>query len=145
MNWGYKILFLYLGFLIFVLTMVYMSMNQQVDLVSPDYYDREIAFQKQIDAGKNSMEAQAGWRLEVDASRVRLLYSKPADAARLNGTVLFFRSSDAAQDRREKLQTAPDGSQSFDVTSMKKGAWKVVLEWQVDGKAYYEEKNIFIP
>jgi len=38
MNWGYKILFVYIAFVAGILAMVFGSSSQKVDLVTPDYY-----------------------------------------------------------------------------------------------------------
>jgi hypothetical protein len=37
-SWGYKIAALYIGFVLLVLFMVFMAMQQKIELVSPDYY-----------------------------------------------------------------------------------------------------------
>ena len=43
MNWGHKILFLYIGFVLLVLIMVFLAYRQDVPLVSDDYYQRAFA------------------------------------------------------------------------------------------------------
>ena len=54
MNWGHKILFLYLGFVILVMVMVFMAYRQDVPLVSDDYYEKELKYQDDIDQFKNA-------------------------------------------------------------------------------------------
>ena len=44
MSWGYKIMFLYLGFVAMILTLVVMSMQQDIHLVSENYYEKEQNF-----------------------------------------------------------------------------------------------------
>jgi hypothetical protein len=53
MNFGVKITALYLGFVALILTLVFMSFGQKVELVSKDYYAQEIAFQDKINSINN--------------------------------------------------------------------------------------------
>jgi hypothetical protein len=49
MNWGYKILFVYAIFITGILFMVFKSATQKMDLVTPDYYAKELKYQEKID------------------------------------------------------------------------------------------------
>ena len=53
MNFGGKIVILYLSFVGLILTLVFMSYGQKVELVSTDYYAQEINFQQKINATNN--------------------------------------------------------------------------------------------
>ena len=55
-SWGTKIATLYIGFVGLIILMVSMSMRQRVDLVSEDYYNRELAYQDKI----NEIKHEAG-------------------------------------------------------------------------------------
>ena len=50
MNWGYKILFVYIAFIAGILLMVFKSSTQKRDLVTADYYAKELKYQERIDA-----------------------------------------------------------------------------------------------
>ena len=49
MNWGYKIMIVYLVFVAGIAVMVYNSAMQNIDLVTPDYYAKELKYQEKID------------------------------------------------------------------------------------------------
>ena len=53
MNWGTKIVFSFIAFAGLIITMVVISMRQDVSLVAKDYYVQEIAYQDQIDKIQN--------------------------------------------------------------------------------------------
>jgi hypothetical protein len=59
MNWGYKILFVYLAFVAGILLMVFKSSIQKRDLVTPDYYAKELKYQQRIDAVKKTQALSA--------------------------------------------------------------------------------------
>jgi hypothetical protein len=54
MNWGYKLLVLYVSFALMMLYMVFRANNTKFDLVSDKYYQDELNYQQLIDASKNN-------------------------------------------------------------------------------------------
>ena len=57
MNWGWKIALGYGCFVAFILFMVYSANQVDFQLVTPDYYSAEIAFQDQIDKLRSAQES----------------------------------------------------------------------------------------
>ena len=49
MNWGTKILIVYVAFIAGILMMVFKSSSQKTDLVTTDYYAKELKYQDKID------------------------------------------------------------------------------------------------
>ena len=49
MSWGYKILSVYIIFVVGIMVMVFKSSMQNTDLVTPDYYEKELKYQQTID------------------------------------------------------------------------------------------------
>lgn len=58
MNWGNRILILYITFISLILFMVVKSTWIKSDLVSPNYYQDEIRFQQKIDASTSKLSKQ---------------------------------------------------------------------------------------
>ena len=50
MNWGYKILLVYVVFVAGIMFLVFKSSSQKMDLVTTDYYAKELKYQQKIDA-----------------------------------------------------------------------------------------------
>lgn len=128
-----------------ILGMVYLSMRETVDLVSPDYYADELAFQQRIDAGKNSTDDHANWILSSNPSAVTIAYSNPEDASRLSGTILFLRPSDVDKDIKEPLKLDAFGKQYINNNQFLKGSYLVSIDWKVGEKHYFEQLNHFVP
>ena len=49
MNWGFKILMLYAAFVGMIIFLVFRTAHENIDLVTEDYYQQELAFQNKID------------------------------------------------------------------------------------------------
>ena len=103
MNWGNRILFLYLGFVALIITLVVVSFSQKVDLVAPDYYARELNFESEIVKMKN--EAALVEKPKVSLSNDQLLISFPAafKDKKITGSVLVYKPSDANADYTQAI------------------------------------------
>lgn len=129
----------------YIVGFVIFSSTQRMDLVREDYYDQEIRFQKQIDRVRRTNPIMASARVEYDRSgeavTIRMPAVKPAD---IDGTVSFYRPSDADLDTSVKLGLDEAGDQTVSVRSLRTGLWKVRVEWKAGGQEYYFEKPIVI-
>ena len=66
LNWGYKILIVYLMFAAGMLTMVYLTTQENRDLVSDNYYEEELAYQEIIDQSSRTAKLSAAVEVELD-------------------------------------------------------------------------------
>mgnify|MGYP003351831803 CR=1 FL=1 len=55
-NWGWRIVMLYGGFVVLILFLVYKTTTVKDDLVTPDYYAKELKYQEQLDKQKRTHE-----------------------------------------------------------------------------------------
>ncbi|UII25586.1 FixH family protein [Fulvivirga maritima] len=144
MNWGTRIVIVFVCFVALIATMITICMRQDVSLVAQDYYVQEIAYQDQIDRIKNA-SSLGGDQLLVDYDRGSSVLSLNIPNKTIsNGEIHFFRPSDASLDKKYIIRLDESGAQNFDLTTFKKGLWKVKINWNRDGKEYYEEQSIVI-
>jgi len=105
MSWGLKITFLYGGFVALILTLVVLSSRQHFDLVSKDYYADEIAYQKVIDADKNSTTLSSAIAATVTAENVTITFPAELNNKSLGGIIHFYSPVNAAWDRELPLRS----------------------------------------
>ena len=143
MNWGYRILLLYLSFVVLMTVMVFMAVTQKdIHLVAKDYYKQEIAYQEEINKIKNAGEIKVDSILTYSAENQ--LIEITLDKAGLKGEILFFRPSDAFKDFKIALQTDDSMKQFISTKSLTKGLWRIKMNWDDKGKPFYFEQKIFI-
>ena len=144
MNWGNRILLLYLGFVALIITLVVFSFSQKVDLVSPDYYARELNFESEIIKMKN--EAALVEKPKVSLSNDQLLISFPSAFKEKNitGSVLVYKPSDANGDYTQAID-AIKGEVKIATHNFSAGMRKVKITWKVDSLYYLTESVIVIP
>jgi hypothetical protein len=142
-SWGTKIVLLYAGFVGMIMTMVIMTMREKVDLVTTNYYEKEILFQKQIDGSNNF--AASGSKVEISQTGKDLRMQFPGEAFnQASGVTLqFYRPSDKSLDFRVPLNPDANGFQTIAHPSLTKGLYHVKAAWKKDSKDYFFEETFF--
>lgn len=138
-NWGWGIALFYTSFAVFILFLVYKTTTLNIDLVTPDYYKKELAHQEQIDKVNraNSLAEPLQWT--VSNSEIVLTFPKEIAVKNVKASILFYRPSDSAKDL--KMEVVPDTSGSCVINSDKlsKGVYRMQVDWSADNIAYYNE------
>ena len=131
--WGYGIAAVYTAFALATLGVVAFTMTQKVELVSPDYYAKEVKYDQQINRQANAL-AQAVTCTLV-GQFVKLQFPAPA----AHGTILFYRPSESALDQEFAIAPDADGSQLLSTAKLAKGVWRVKVTWSSEGRDFYHE------
>lgn len=143
MNWGTRIVFTFIAFVGVIVTMVVISMRQDINLVADDYYVQELAYQDQMDRISNSNNLrELKPEINYDAHKKSITLST-RDGKDLDGTIYFFRPSDAALDKKYTIQLV-EGKQVFSSNDLSKGMWRVKVNWKTEDKEFYTEKVLIL-
>lgn len=144
MNFGGKIVVLYLGFVALILTLVFMSYGQKIELVSTDYYAQEINFQQKINATNNE-KSLSGSSIthSINGNSIILKIDSVLLSNDFKGMITFFRPSDSDQDVHLKMNFV-NNEQIIDAKNLIHGAYKLQLSWESNQKNYFKEEVIFI-
>ncbi|MCA6073257.1 FixH family protein [Fulvivirga sedimenti] len=139
MNWGYKIAISFVIFIGIIVTMVVISMNQDISLVSADYYEQELAYQDQIDRMERTRKLEKQPEIILDRNS-GVITIDVFDSTVDSGEILFFRPSDASMDKRVSFPAS--GKLNIAVNDWEQGLWKVKLSWSVAGDDFYLEEIV---
>jgi nitrogen fixation protein FixH len=142
--WPRVIIGFFILFAIFIGNFVRMAMKSDVDLVSKDYYQKEIAFQDHINTVTQTKENNAEIKVTLAEAAGQLVVAFPEFYAgkKVNGAVKFFRPSDAKLDFEIPLNLNDARQQFIPVEKLQTGFWKVQVSSEVDGKSYFTEQSI---
>lgn len=143
MNWGYKILFVYIIFVAGILVLVFKSSVQNQDLVTPDYYEQELKYQSKIDEMERANKLSAPVKFEIKSNE--LLISLPAEMKGLDvsAQVLLYCTADKSRDIQMKF-TTKDGMISMPLLPSNKGQHELRISWTADKVNYYNQQKLFI-
>ena len=144
MSWGNKIIIAFILFATMIITLVVLCMRQDFDLVSDNYYEKELKFQDQIDATINAAPFDSAIHISVTAEEIVL--AMPASGLKnfKEGEVLFYRASDSNLDVLQDLSFNAQGIQSFARDHFVMGNYRVKISWEADGKTFYHETSIHL-
>jgi hypothetical protein len=145
MSWGTRIAILYLAFVAMIGTLVFLTMKQDVDLVSPDYYQREINYQQQLDRMNASNSLETRPEIKVTANGIQIKFPEEMNSKRISGEIEFYRASDATKDFTEKIVTDSSATQMIGAGKYSAGLYAVKLTWSAGGNNYYDEIPLYIP
>jgi hypothetical protein len=140
-SWGWKIAILYTGFVVLIVTLVFKSLHQHVELVAPDYYEQEIAYQKRIDAGKNQSALSAP--VNVHANKEFVLFEFPAEFSARNckTDIQFYAAANARLDKKFDIDLN-EGKIVINRSDLGKTHYQVNISWVSGGKKYFQQSDL---
>ena len=119
----------------FILTLsARMIFSDKDDLVEKDYYEKGLNYDQQYQQKQNVIHDEAAPELEVESGLLKLRFKIP-----VTGTARFAHSSDKNLDWELPINTA---TAVIPVQGLEKGQWRLILNWQGDGKKYQFEKVV---
>jgi hypothetical protein len=145
-RWPVGIALFYILFMVTVIAIVIFSAFQEIDLVSEDYYQQEIKYQKQIEriSRTNALSEPVYWDYNKSQKYVTIRFPEEIDRERIEGNILFFRPSDAKQDRLIALRLSEKNNQVISTQHLIPGLWKLKIFWKIDQKDFYTEGTLII-
>ena len=136
MNWGKSIALFYVLFVIAILSVVAFAFTQDVNIISDDYYQQEIAYESQIEKLKNTAELVEKPTIVLKGNYIEVTFPKELNP---KGTILFFRPSDGSKDKRVPISLGANGTQQIDFSTEIAGLWKAKLNWSQGNEQYFQE------
>ncbi len=142
-SWGWKVGLLYGSFVVLMLALVFAANHQHFDLVSKDYYDAEVGYQKVIDAGKNQSALSKPLAVHANETSVFIDFPDEFKYKKLAGMVLFYSPVNSEWDYNFRINTA-DNSITVPRTALHNTRYTIKINCVVDGKNYYQESEIYL-
>ncbi|GAB3986573.1 hypothetical protein GCM10028807_04290 [Spirosoma daeguense] len=141
MNWGKAIMLVFVLFMSFIGTLVYRMTRQHVDLVSDNYYQNEIDFQKHIDRVNNARHNSSA-TMTYHSDQQQVVVALPSNLRK--GEITFYRPGDRSQDFRVAIPLNHPNRQVISTQSLAKGNWRIQFSWSDGQREYYQEEQFFL-
>ncbi len=140
MNWGKGLAIGYISFALLLAGMVYLTTTVNPELVTTDYYARELAFQDKIDARELATKDCLEVTFEQDDKGLNLKFNAEVSDV----TIEVIRPSDSKLDMDLAFgQDAPVSSYLIPGSDLKTGPYSFMVEWSVGEKRYYSKQNFY--
>ncbi|MCX7743396.1 MAG: FixH family protein [Flavobacteriales bacterium] len=147
MNWGKGITITIILFVSFIMYLVFTCMKQtDINLVSADYYEQEVAYQQVIDK-KNNLEKLGGKPVVSVLSPHQLVVdmSELSSWDHSEGNIYMFRPSNPSLDQQFNLSLDQNGKQVLTMNQLASGKWIAKISWSRLGTEYYYEQTVMVP
>ena len=143
-NWGTGIFLAIVFFMIITIILTVIFMNQRVDLVTNNYYEKTLTYQNQIDTYKRTARLKEKVAFNYADNKINLSFPGSFLQKVNNGKLYFYRPSDSRKDFTVPIQLDEEGSQTVNTTRIDKGYWKVEIQWTMNNEDYKMEKSVLI-
>ena len=135
MNWGVGIAIVYILFVLGMLTLVFKSRSQKIDLVTENYYQQELAYQEEIDA-KQRVEDSGCMPVIQKVSNQYQIQIPGSKGNPIQGSLLAYCPSNKKADRLISLKPTNDGQWLLDLESLSTSQYILKLHWSKGGEIY---------
>ncbi len=143
--WPYAIIGWFVIFISAMATWAVVAIRQDMDLVRKDYYEAELAYQRQIDQLSRAQSIAGEVRLAFNPSSGTVDLAIPESLAiGAYGKIHLYRPSNARLDQKLPFQPDARGHQQIEASALETGLWKVRLEWTSHGREYLVERAIVV-
>ena len=144
-NWGTGIFIFIIIFVVTMLGVVYLSFQQDNELVDESYYPKGMEYQQEIDNRDRAEGLSSLFNAEQNENEIIVTYpSEFEEVGFEKGEIYFYRPSAQKYDLKEEMKPGPDLKQSFPLSSFHSGKYIVKYSWIMGGEAYNYEKPLLI-
>lgn len=141
-NWGTGIFIFYSLFVIFILSLVFRSTQEPVDLVTEDYYQQELEFQEIIKKRDNANSLDSG--LVYTLNKMNISFTFPPSHQDASGTILIYRASNKNFDKKVDIDLNDERNMVIVMNDSPAGLYKMKVDWNNDSLGYYIEEDIYL-
>jgi hypothetical protein len=139
MNWGNKLLGVFILFAAMISYLVYRCVQIPVDLVEKDYYQTELAYQEKIDGAAHAYQLSSQVQLKEDSGRITVHFPDEMKSTAVQGTMLFYCAADQHKDRKITLRLSDNAEQQITSQQLAQGNYTVKIDWVCKSVRYYAE------
>lgn len=140
MNWGKGIIIAMGVFITFIVILITIIMSNKVDLVSEDYYKKEISFDDEIDAKNNF--SQTGQKFNLTQNENHLIANLPDIKGSKSFTLTLSRPNDKESDISYTIFETK--TYLIDKKKLKRGIYNYRLECKIGEKTYLETGEYYL-
>lgn len=143
-NWGTGLvigMLLFMGFIMYFVITMTTDDSYSHDLVTEEYYKKELYYQEEIDAQTNyqalgdkitGKRTEEGWLLQF-----------PSDVDQnAQGTIKLYRPSNEGLDSELELKLDESGQQLIPGSRLVDGIWELNIQWAQDDRSYLYKESI---
>ncbi|MFA9390453.1 MAG: FixH family protein [Prolixibacteraceae bacterium] len=144
LNWGHGIFIAIAIMVLSMLALVYKVTHERVELVTEDYYPKELKFEDEIQKKKATKQLKEPITIEITDS-LKIIFPLDFDQPQLiKGEIWFYRASKMSDDRRDSIHLGNNRTLTYPISDFSSGKYDIIIDWKYLGKNFYFKEPIFI-
>jgi len=144
LNWGHGLLSVILIFLAGMLGMVYVASRQTNEMIDDHYYQKELAFQGVIDAGKNLKNLTSQSIVSQTSASVIVQFPTGSFENLQSGTIDMQRNDASLKDLHLDIPSSPSFAYEIPKSGLTRGLYIMKVSWINQQVPFYYEENVFV-
>ena len=144
MNWGQKLILVFIVFAAGMFYLMYRCMYVNTDLVTKEYYKDELRYQDVIDGIKSANALSSTVRLVQQEGTITVQLPEEMKNEKVTGNIWFYCAADAKKDRHIPIGVNTQAAQNINKNIFLPGTYTVKFDWTSHNKHYYSEQPLII-
>ncbi|WP_299247206.1 FixH family protein [uncultured Lacinutrix sp.] len=143
-NWGNSLVVVMAAFMSFILYFVYLMSTTESfshDLVTEDYYAKEMLYQDEIDAETNTNNLAERFVSKRTDNGWLLVFPEELELSKIKGKVFLYRPSNETLDFNLELNLTSSHLLIPD-NKMLGGRWNITIDFMYEGTPYLYKEQI---
>lgn len=143
-NWGTGIVIAIVAFISFIMFMVITMITDkgyEHDLVTEKYYQKELTYQKKLDAEKNVKELLEPVRVKKTVQGFNIIFPKSFNSEKIKGKVFLYRPSNKALDFEMPI-SAMNSQFLVPEKRLLGGRWNIDVSFTYKNKEYLHKQEL---
>lgn len=122
--------------------MVFRSSQEKVDLVTEDYYQKELEYQEIINFKANAENLEKGLTYKVEKNEIDFIF--PEQHNSISGNIQIYRPSNDSFDQYFEIKLDDQNQMKVNLGNTPMGLYKMMVKWNNNSIGYYVEKDIYL-
>ena len=143
-NWGTSLALAMAGFIAFIMYFVVTMLtdkNFEHDLVTEEYYKKELDFQDQLNKEYNAQSLAENLRVEKTLEGVVIHFPQDLEESNLTGYVFLYRPSNKQLDIKIPLSITSH-RMLIPEKHLLGGRWNIEVDWKYNNESYYYKEEV---
>ena len=143
-SWGTGIVIAIISFITFIMFMVVTMVSDKAynhDLVTDNYYQKELKYQEDIDASKNLKKLEYPLSVQKVTEGIEVVFPKDLASDNIKGKIFLYRPSNKALDSEMNININQHSMLISDEVLVS-GRWDIVVDFTYNNQKYYHKEQI---
>lgn len=142
-TWGTGLLITIIIGVSFFVSFILFSLTQDINLVSEDYFPKEIAYSKKLERINNADKLSEKISLKKENNQIIISY--PLNKVdNISGNILLYYVTSYRHDKTISIKPNKNAKQIILTNDLQKGRYYIKIEWEANGIKYFQEFKVTI-